>query len=338
MANHRLRVEADSRATAEPDRERAGKHNADAGCAHASTPERLCEHTRIEFRRCEPYGVIETIRGTAALAFLLLNTVLWCLPIYGLGALRPLTPGRAKVVLGDAMLRALNAWVGCAKRALDALRVARIDHDFPTDAPFGRRDGWFLVVSNHQSWADILVLVFALYGQLPPFKFFTKRQLIWVPLLGLALWLLDYPLVRRYGRTRLAENPELAARDRQATRKACAGFSERPTSVLIFLEGTRFTPAKREAQRSPFRHLLRPKTGGFGMVIDELGGRLDAVVDITITYPGTPPGFWDFLCGRSPVVGVRARTKQPPDADQDAVRAWIDDLWREKDELLARPR
>lgn len=282
-------------------------------------------------------SVAETLRGTAAIAFLVLNTVLWCVPIYGLGALRPLLKRRGRVFFGDAMLRALNAWVGCARRALAALRVVRIDSDF-SDGSRGasrwRPDGWFLIVSNHQSWADILVLVIALYGRLPPFKFFTKRQLVWVPLLGLALWLLDYPLVRRYGRRRLAENPALAAHDRQATRDACAGFRERPTSVLIFLEGTRFTPAKREALQSPYRHLLPPKAGGFGMVIEELGDKLDAVVDVTITYPGTPPGFWDFLCGRSPVVGFRARTLSPPSGDRDAVRDWIDALWAEKDDLL----
>ena len=282
--------------------------------------------------------MIETIRGIAAFAFLVLNTVFWCVPIYCCGAIRPLLPRRTKPLLGDAMFRALNSWVGCARWMVRAFGVVRIDTDLAVvDTSPWRRDGWYVVVSNHQSWADILVLVIALYGRIPPFKFFTKQQLIWVPLLGVALWLLDYPLVRRYGRERLQRDPGLRERDRRATRNACASFRERPTSVLIFLEGTRFTPAKRDAQQSPYRALLKPKSGGLGMVVEELGGQLDAIVDATISYPGAPPGFWDFLCGRSPVVRFRTRSLSPPDARHDALRRWIDQLWRDKDALLAEP-
>ena len=236
------------------------------------------------------------------------------------------------------MFRALNGWVGCARWMVRALGVVRIDTELAVvDTYPWRRDGWYVVVSNHQSWADILVLVIALYGRIPPFKFFTKQQLIWVPLLGVALWLLDYPLVRRYGRERLQRDPGLGERDRRATRNACASFRERPTSVLIFLEGTRFTTAKRDAQQSPYRALLKPKSGGLGMVVEELGEQLDAIVDATISYPGAPPGFWDFLCGRSAVVRFRTRSLSPPDAEHDALRRWTDKLWRDKDALLAEP-
>ena len=283
--------------------------------------------------------MIETLRGVAAMAFLIANTVAWCVPIYCLGALRAIakTPG-ARLKLGTGMFRALNAWVGCAKWMVAALGVSRIDSDLRAAEAELRTDGWFLIVANHQSWADILVLVLAFHGRLPPFKFFTKRALAWVPLLGLALKLLDYPFVRRYGRDRIAQNPALAERDRQETRRACAGFRERPTSVLIFVEGTRFTPAKREAQGSPYQRLLKPKTGGISMVLGELRGELDAVVDATISYPDEAPDFWDFLCGRSPVVTLQARMLPAPADDDDAVRQWIDEIWQRKDAGLVASR
>lgn len=272
------------------------------------------------------------------MAFLAVNTLLWCVPIYALGALRLVVPRAGSVVLGDAMFGALTAWVRCTRWMVPALGVTRIDSTLGTDADSRlRRDGWFIVVSNHQSWADILVLVIALHDRLPPFKFFTKRELLWVPLLGLALWFLDYPLVRRYGRARLERDPALGVRERQATRKACARFAERPTSVLVFLEGTRFTPAKRDAQQSPYQALLRPKAGGVRMVLEALDGQLDAIVDVTITYAGPPPDFWDFLCGRCPAVRLRARTLPPPEAEADAVRLWADALWQEKDHGLTPP-
>lgn len=282
--------------------------------------------------------MVETIRGTAAMAFLAVNTLLWCAPIYALGGLKLVVPHAGKVVLGNGMFRALDAWIRCARWMVAALGVTRIDSALvPGDDSPLRRDGWFIVVSNHQTWADILVLVTALCDRLPPFKFFTKRELLWVPLLGFALWFLDYPLVRRYGRARLEQDPALGERERRATQKACARFGERPTSVLIFLEGTRFTPAKRDAQESPYKSLLRPKAGGVRMVLEALGGQLDAVVDVTITYDGSPPDFWDFLCGRCPAVRLRARTLAPPDAEADAVRLWADALWQEKDRRLTAP-
>lgn len=273
------------------------------------------------------------LRGIGAAGFLVANTVLWCVPIYALGGLRPLVPGRAALRLGDWMFRALELWVAGARRMAAALGVVRLEPDVPSDASAWRKDGWYVVVSNHQSWADILVLVFALYGAAPPCKFFTKRQLLWLPLVGLALWFLDYPLVRRYGRERLAAAPELGEQDRRATRAAVRRFRERPTSALIFLEGTRFTPAKRIAQASPHRSLLKPKTGGFALVLDELGDRLSGVIDVAIRYPGEPPSFWEFLCGRARTVRLRMRLLPPP--PPDAVRGWVDELWAEKDRHLA---
>ena len=271
------------------------------------------------------------------MAFLAVNTLLWCVPIYALGVLKLVVPRAGKVVLGNGMFRALDAWVRCARWMVPALGVTRIDSTLGTTDSALRRDGWFIVVSNHQTWADILVLVIALYDRMPPFKFFTKRELIWLPLLGFALWFLDYPLVRRYGRARLERDPALGERERRATQKACERFGERPTSVLIFLEGTRFTLAKRDAQQSPYQSLLRPKAGGVRMVLEALGEQLDAVVDVTITYAGSPPDFWDFLCGRCATVRLRARTVPPPRAEADAVRLWADALWQEKDRRLPEP-
>ena len=279
--------------------------------------------------------MVEAIRGAAAMAFLAVNTLLWCVPIYALGTLRLALPRAGKVVLGNGMFLALDGWIRCARWMVRTLGVTRIDSAVDEAGEFPwHRGGWFIVVSNHQSWADILVLVVALCDRLPPFKFFTKRELVWVPLLGAALWFLDYPLVRRYGRARLLQNPALGVRERRATRKACARLGERPTSVLIFLEGTRFTLAKRDAQQSPYRSLLRPKSGGVGMVLEALDGKLDAIVDVTITYAGPPPDFWDFLCGRCPAVRLHARSLPPPDADGDAVRRWAEVLWRDKDRRL----
>ena len=284
---------------------------------------------------------METIRGSLALAFIVLNTVFWCLPVYLLGALKPMLPASWRIALATTMFRAVDGWVASARCLASWLGIVRLDTriTIADGMPPLRPEGSYLVLCNHRSWADILVLTFAFLGHLPQFKFFTKRQLIWVPFIGVALWLLDFPLVRRYGRQRLQASPALRQRDEQAIRRACQSFRERPTSVLSFAEGTRFTPAKRDAQDSPYARLLKPKIGGVAMVLEQLGGHLDAVVDVTIAYgehrdAPAAPSFWAFLCGRCPTVRVEARALPLPSGEGAALRPWLARLWEEKDAAL----
>ena len=278
--------------------------------------------------------MIPVLRGAAALGFLVLNTMFWFVPILVLGTVRRLSPAPLRRVCGAGLAASLSGWVGCAAAMASALKVVRVRLEFAPESPPPRSDAWYLIVCNHQSWADILVLVFAFRGRTPPFKFFTKRALIWLPLIGVALWLLDFPYVRRHGSERLRANPALREQDQRAVREVCAVIRERPTSVLNFLEGTRFTQAKRQAQDSPYRTLLKPKVGGLLLVRDGLADRLRAVLDTTIHYPAGAPGFWDFLCGRCPESVVDVRTLPVPQGDRDALRQWADALWAEKDARL----
>ncbi|MCY3621235.1 MAG: acetyltransferase [Gammaproteobacteria bacterium] len=270
-----------------------------------------------------------------AFAFIAASSVFWCTLIFCLGLVRPFFPAERRIPLGTAMVRSMAGWVVCAAWLLRVLRITRIHETNSEEYRALLPDAWYLVVSNHQTWADILVLVVTLYGRIPQFKFFTKRELVWVPFIGPAMWFLEFPYVRRYSREQLEANPTLRERDRQATLDACVGFRQRPTSVLVFVEGTRFTEAKRDAQGSPYRSLLNPRTGGFTMVLENMADRLEAVVDVTIRYPGGAPPFWDFLCGRSPDVEIDIRTLPLPPVDRDAVNAWVNRLWEEKDARLA---
>ncbi len=197
-----------------------------------------------------------------------------------------------------------------------------------------RRKGWYLVSSNHQSWVDILVLQRVLHRRVPFLKFFLKRQLLYVPVMGLAWWALDFPFMRRRSGSR--------SQDLATARKACERFRQLPTCVMNFLEGTRFSRAKHEAQASPYRHLLKPKVGGMATALSAMGERFDALLDVTIVYPGGVPTFWDLLSGRVRDVVVRVRSREIPqdllggDYEGDAafrarMQAWVQQLWTEKD-------
>ncbi len=198
-----------------------------------------------------------------------------------------------------------------------------------------RRQGWYLVGSNHQSWVDILVLQKVLTGRIPLLKFFLKRELIYVPLMGLAWWALDFPFMRRGGNF---------SKDLAATRKSCERFRLIPTSVINFLEGTRFTPAKHEEQQSPYRHLLAPKVGGLAMALSVMGDRFRSYLDVTIVYPGGVPTFWDLLCGRMHEVVVHVHELELPAMEPGVeigsakyrrqLTAWVNEMWEAKDRRI----
>ncbi|MEF3081370.1 acyltransferase [Luteimonas sp. SMYT11W] len=208
-------------------------------------------------------------------------------------------------------------------------------------------DGHYLVLANHQSWVDIVVLQKVFNRRIPLMRFFLKRQLFWVPLLGLAWWALDFPFMGRHTRAQIARNPELGRRDMQATRRACEKFRDIPVSVMNFVEGTRFTPEKHARQDSPYRHLLKPKAGGVAYVLDAMGDALHGIIDVTIAYPGGRPTMVDLLAGRVPAVHIDVKQRPMPrdilrsgDSEDRAKRArfqqWINAIWQEKDEALAQ--
>lgn len=203
--------------------------------------------------------------------------------------------------------------------------------------------GWYLIGSNHQSWVDILVLQRTFDGHVPLLKFFIKKELIYVPIMGLAWWALDFPFMRRKG-------SGSAAKDLEAARKACEIFRLNPTSVISFMEGTRVTPEKHKHQKSPYKHLLKPKTGGLAMALETMGEQFECLLDVTIVYPHGVPTFSDLLSGRvkDVIVNVHRReipaelksAREPDTAYRSRMQHWINDLWvakdREIDEVMAQ--
>ncbi|MDT8998165.1 acyltransferase [Paucibacter sp. APW11] len=199
--------------------------------------------------------------------------------------------------------------------------------------------GWYLVSPNHQTWVDILVLQRVFHGRIPFLKFFLKSELMWVPVIGLAWWALDFPFMKR-GRSAGSQ-----AADLETTRKSCEKFKTIPTTVINFVEGTRYTAGKHEEQKSPYQHLLKPKVGALSMALATMGEQFEALLDVTLVYPEGTPTFWDLLCGRCGQVIVRVQQREIP-ADlvggnpmedkrlRAGISMWIKKQWSEKDELI----
>ncbi len=240
-----------------------------------------------------------------------------------------------------AMDRALNGlaqtWIG-----INGWWIALMQRiDWQVSGLDGLRPrAWYLVSSNHQTWVDILVLQKVFAGKIPFLKFFLKRELMYVPFMGLAWWALDFPFMRRSGGGRDF------AKDLAATRKSCERFRMIPTSVINFLEGTRRTAAKHASRQSPYRHLLKPKVGGLAMALAVMGDRFSSYLDVTIVYPKGIPTFWDLLCGKLEQVVVQVRELPIPASlaqgnyASDAgyrreLQTWVQGMWDEKDQFIA---
>jgi 1-acyl-sn-glycerol-3-phosphate acyltransferase len=284
------------------------------------------------------------LRVPIALLLVSLNTVLHTTPLLLFALLKLLTPlAAARAALSRLLIRIGESWIAVNSTLIALFTPAR----FEVEGLDGLdRDGWYLVLSNHQSWVDIPVLQRVFNRRIPFLKFFLKQQLIWVPLLGLAWWALDFPFMRRYSKELLARRPELRGRDKAATHKACRRFSELSVSVMNFVEGTRYTPEKHAAQGSPYRHLLRPKAGGVAFVLEAMGDLLRSMLDVTIAYPDGRPSVVDLFAGRVRRICVRVRELPIPaelvgrDYDSDGefrerLQAWLNGLWAEKDRQLA---
>jgi 1-acyl-sn-glycerol-3-phosphate acyltransferase len=282
------------------------------------------------------------LRVPIALLLVVLNTLVHALPLIALALLKLLLPVEAVRTRLSALLIVLaESWIGVNSAMIHALTPTRIEVEGIDGL---RHEGWYLVLANHQSWVDIPVLQQVFNRRIPMLKFFLKRQLIWVPVLGLAWWALDFPFMRRLSKSELARRPELRGSDVAATRRACRRFSRIPVSVMNFVEGTRFTPAK-QAKGSPYRHLLRPKAGGVAIVLQAMGDLLRSVLDVTIAYPDGRPTLVDLLAGRVRRIRVHVRELPiPPDLvgaddDRDAAarvpfQQWLNALWQEKDQRL----
>ncbi len=277
------------------------------------------------------------LRGGITALTLGLNTLLVSLCLIPPALLKLLVAHERVHLLCDRVLNALaSAWVGINNNWIAAVCPARWDVEGLDGL---HTNGWYLVSSNHQSSVDILVLQRIFHGRIPFLKFFLKRELIWVPVIGLAWWALDFPFMKR-GRGKGAHQSDL-----ETTRAACRKFKRIPTSVINFVEGTRYTAAKSLRQKSPYRHLLKPRIGGLGIALATMGEQFETLLDVTIVYPHGTPRFWDLLCGRLDAVIVRVQQRPIPaqvlggdpigdKAYRQRLSTWVEEQWSEKDHLI----
>ena len=284
--------------------------------------------------------------GIFSFILYVINTLFWLIPIVIFSFLKALVPLKGwQTVFSYLLDQMASNWVQV--NTWNQKLFTKVNYKVSGLSGLTEKD-WYLVVCNHQSWVDILVLQRLLHGKIPFLKFFLKKELIYVPFLGLAWWALDFPFMKRYSQAFLKKNPHLIGTDIETTRKACEKFKFKPVSVMNFIEGTRYTTEKHNKQNSPFDHLLKPKAGGIAFVLDAMGKHLNKVVNVTIYYPQGIPTFFDFICGRVTDIHVRVDTF---DVDEQIIgdyfndvtfkrnfQKWINQLWIDKDKTITDMR
>lgn len=272
------------------------------------------------------------------------NTIAIFLPLITLALFKFVIPVPAFRTLMTRWIMSLGeAWIGVNSRIFELANKTRWDVRGIESLD---RDQWYLVVSNHQTWVDIIAVQTQLNRRIPFLKFFIKQELVWFPFLGIAWWAMDMPFMKRYTRAYLEKHPEKRGQDMAATKKACEKFSATPTTVINFVEGTRVTAEKQADRNSPYKHLLPPRAGGIAFALDAMGGILNSLIDVTIVYPQKETTFWDFMCGRLRRVIIDIRVAKLDDwlvsgdyAADEQFRArfqqWMSGLWAEKDQLIS---
>jgi len=286
--------------------------------------------------------IVHNLRGVLSLTLYVLNTLVCCTPLFGMTLLKLTIPsGKFRKLCDKVLIGIAGMWVGVNNFNQKIFSRTRIDVDMAPEVVF---DDWYLVLANHQSWVDILLLQNIFHGQIPMLKFFLKKELIWVPVLGQAWWALDFPFMKRYSKKFLSKHPELRGKDIEITRQACRRFKTIPVSVMNFVEGTRFTKEKHRIQNSPYTNLLKTKAGGIAFVLAAMDNQLNTILDVTIAYPGGKKSFWDYLCGNIAEARIAVRTI-PIDPSlvgnyaldktfRTRFQTWLNRLWLEKDRQI----
>lgn len=180
-----------------------------------------------------------------------------------------------------------------------------------------------IIIANHQTWFDIAIVQHLIVSHGTIAKFLMKRELLWVPVVGWVCYAMNFPRLNR------GQGTDARQRDYGAIQQVSKTLADERGALLIFPEGTRFTPKKHKAQAAPYTHLLNPKPGGLKIALATAPPNTP-VADITLIYEGDT-NFWRCLHGATKKIHAKIQVFDsiPP----EAVNEWLTSHWHQKDAL-----
>ena len=197
-----------------------------------------------------------------------------------------------------------------------------------------------VLIANHQSFLDIPVIFRCAHelGKGQHTRWLGKKSFKYTPLLGWSAQLSGtiVSLHRDWARDREGIQTNLQA----------LVATPRPFWLCFFPEGTRITPAKREASQRyartknyPLLHkVLLPRPKGFTAAVQGLREHIDAVLDVSIYYSQRPPFISSIMRGKRIDIIVRSEIITPDTLPHNdaGLKQHLLDIYRSKDtQLLA---
>lgn len=289
--------------------------------------------------------IYENLIGLFSATGLAINTLFWFPVIMTVVLFRILSWGSIRRYFRKIGFRMAELWVSFNTAWFRFLHRKKWTHNLEGLS----RKEWYIIISNHRSWVDILILQALFDKKTPILKFFIKKQLFWFPIMGIVWWGLEFPFMNRYSKEKLDKNPKLAGKDLEETRQMSERSKEFPTAIFTFPEGTRYSREKSVRQGNEFKHLLKPRAGGIAMSLKVLNTKIQELIDVTLVYGNSlrdkKINIWDFLCGRVKDVKVSIDRLNLPnwikngDYEKDAefklkFQQWLNAHWQEKDKII----
>ena len=133
---------------------------------------------------------MSVIRCVLSIFFYTINTLFWFVPIFicGLIKLIPIKP--LQKLMSWLAKQCATVWVSGNSVNQNIFAPYKLN---VTGLEQLQAKDWYLVIANHQSWVDILVMQRIFNRRIPFLNFFLKKELIYVPFLGLSWWALNFP-------------------------------------------------------------------------------------------------------------------------------------------------
>lgn len=287
--------------------------------------------------------MLGSLKGLCNASFAALNLFFCACLVHVLGLFNILGLQKFLPQISEKLAQKI-AWLFSWNNQFFFKRTLNIDYQITGNLNLSK-EKWYLLLANHQSWIDILILEQLFFDKIPMRKFFIKKELLWLPFIGWPCWILKFPIMRRYGsKKKTVTARSTSTEDLKTTQKACARFNAFPSTVVNFAEGTRFTEKKKIAQTSPYKHLLKPRAGGIALAIATMQDKLTGIIDVSLGYSHTKHIAWDFFCGRIKQIKIDIAVEKIPFSNlsqymTDPVckknfQTWLNARWEKKDAWL----
>jgi 1-acyl-sn-glycerol-3-phosphate acyltransferase len=221
------------------------------------------------------------------------------------------------------------------------IRLFGIKVNLEDEYEFGKRPA--IVLCRHASITDTFIPLMYICKRFNlPLKYVMKRELEWDPCLDLAVNRMPHLFVVRGSNDATKEIEAIASMMDNA---------QPNEGVIIFPEGTRYTPAKRAriiqklresgaddvvAWAERYQHVLPPRTGGPLALLDH-AGKADIVfcahtgLEHSSTFKDT---FNGSLVGAQVHIKFWGAHEEDIPADEEARKQWLFEQWKKVDEYI----